>query len=222
MEPDIRKIRFTNEDRPSSVNVKDASIGLDLDVSIVFEGIVSFRMTEPGRGDMSDALRDSTMNFARMSVQSLKPEEIDGRNLAPSQEAFHQMTKQKLENQWSGHGIEIIDLEITRFFIQESDRNMLDRIYRMAEFRDPAKAAKLLEEQQEKLREMNIQTAKELAKMGPSKWKCPKCGTLNSAKFCMECGKKREWTCDCGTVNLGRFCTECGKPRALAKLEKKK
>ncbi len=47
-------------------------------------------------------------------------------------------------------------------------------------------------------------------------WTCS-CGTVNSGKFCSECGSPRPaagtWTCSCGTVNSGKFCSECGKPR---------
>lgn len=46
-------------------------------------------------------------------------------------------------------------------------------------------------------------------------WTCA-CGTANTGKFCMGCGKAKPtpaagWTCECGTVNQGKFCTECGK-----------
>ena len=45
-------------------------------------------------------------------------------------------------------------------------------------------------------------------------WVCS-CGTVNTAKFCSECGSKKPeetegWTCSCGAVNKGRFCQECG------------
>lgn len=47
-------------------------------------------------------------------------------------------------------------------------------------------------------------------------WTC-ECGSVNTGKFCPECGKAApatDWTCACGTVNSGKFCSECGKPRA--------
>lgn len=46
-------------------------------------------------------------------------------------------------------------------------------------------------------------------------WTCS-CGSVNTGKFCPECGSKRPegpWTCSCGAVNKGKFCSECGKPR---------
>lgn len=46
-------------------------------------------------------------------------------------------------------------------------------------------------------------------------WTCS-CGTVNTGKFCQECGSPRpaqEWTCTCGAVNKGKFCPECGAKR---------
>lgn len=51
-------------------------------------------------------------------------------------------------------------------------------------------------------------------------WTCS-CGSVNTGKFCPECGQPKpapasEWTCSCGTVNKGKFCSECGRPRPAA------
>ena len=46
-------------------------------------------------------------------------------------------------------------------------------------------------------------------------WTCS-CGSVNTGKFCPECGKpapEMPWTCICGSVNTGKFCPNCGKPR---------
>lgn len=46
-------------------------------------------------------------------------------------------------------------------------------------------------------------------------WTCS-CGSVNTGKFCPECGSKKPegpWTCGCGAVNTGKFCSECGKSR---------
>ncbi|MDO4538772.1 MAG: SPFH domain-containing protein [Coriobacteriales bacterium] len=56
---------------------------------------------------------------------------------------------------------------------------------------------------------------------GAGGWTCPKCGSTNSGKFCMECGTPKPepkpaggWTCPkCGSSNTGKFCMECGTPK---------
>lgn len=46
-------------------------------------------------------------------------------------------------------------------------------------------------------------------------WKC-KCGTVNTGKFCTECGSAQGWVCSCGSVNKGKFCPECGAKKPSA------
>ena len=61
------------------------------------------------------------------------------------------------------------------------------------------------------LYQMNQQPATPApASQSPTKgWTC-KCGTINTGKFCTECGSAQGWTCKCGAVNKGKFCPECG------------
>ena len=61
------------------------------------------------------------------------------------------------------------------------------------------------------LYQMNQQPAAPApASQSPTKgWTC-KCGTINTGKFCTECGSAQGWTCKCGAVNKGKFCPECG------------
>ena len=47
-------------------------------------------------------------------------------------------------------------------------------------------------------------------------WTCAFCETINTGKFCMNCGnpKPESWDCACGhTGNKGKFCEECGAPK---------
>ena len=65
------------------------------------------------------------------------------------------------------------------------------------------------------LYQMNQQPAAPAAAAPAKGWTC-KCGTVNTGKFCTECGSAQGWVCQCGSVNKGKFCPECGakKPEA--------
>ncbi len=49
-------------------------------------------------------------------------------------------------------------------------------------------------------------------------WTC-KYGTVNTGKFCTECGSPQGWICKCGSVNKGKFCPECGAKKPDAELQ---
>ena len=58
------------------------------------------------------------------------------------------------------------------------------------------------------------QAQQQKAQAAANGWTCS-CGTVNTGKFCGECGQKKpeaqgSWTCSCGAVNTGKFCAECG------------
>lgn len=52
------------------------------------------------------------------------------------------------------------------------------------------------------------------SKLNKDEWSCS-CGTKNTGRFCVECGKPKVvgWLCSCGNTNKGKFCSECGKPK---------
>lgn len=50
-------------------------------------------------------------------------------------------------------------------------------------------------------------------------WTCS-CGTVNTSKFCSNCGcakpaPAKGWTCSCGAINQGKFCPECGAKKPV-------
>ena len=51
--------------------------------------------------------------------------------------------------------------------------------------------------------------------LNAGEWKC-ECGTINTSKFCGNCGKEKpgKWFCpNCGKENNSKFCVGCGTPK---------
>ncbi|MBL4930720.1 SPFH domain-containing protein [Clostridium paridis] len=78
-------------------------------------------------------------------------------------------------------------------------------------------------QQEQKLKEESAPVQSKPQTSQPSQtWTC-ECGTENTGKFCMECGKTapvpvkaaNTWICQCGTENTGKFCGECGAKKPL-------
>ena len=66
--------------------------------------------------------------------------------------------------------------------------------------------------------QMQMQQAQQVKIEPVNGWTCA-CGTVNTGKFCSECGKAAPaagWVCECGTKNTGKFCSECGKAAPAA------
>ena len=222
MDDNVKKVSFTNGDLPNCVHVTDPSIELDMDLDVVYEGTVSYREKDPTLFMESSTMQTTAMSQAGIALKFLKPDEVNPKDPSPAGALLADMVRARLAEYWTDRGVEIIGVEISKFaFTQESSR-MVNMFTQMAEFKDPAKAAQKLLEVQMEAQKAILKDAKEAAGWGMSKWKCLKCGTINTGKFCSNCGYKREWTCDCGTVNLGRFCTECGKLRLQVEIKRQK
>ena len=62
------------------------------------------------------------------------------------------------------------------------------------------------------------QSATAPAQAAAMRWKC-KCGSVNTGKFCTECGSAQGWVCQCGSINKGKFCPECGAKKPAAEIQ---
>ena len=76
-------------------------------------------------------------------------------------------------------------------------------------------------QQQEPTEKQPIQQTQEEPLNNKAEWTC-KCGTVNTGKFCNDCGEKAPeikatgtWKCSCGAETTGKFCQECGQKKPL-------
>ncbi len=152
-----------------------------------------------------------------------------------------------LNEKWSKRGITVFSIALNSVSLPEEEQELLKTLQRATAFANPAlAAAQTAAAQADALKtaagnangamngfmgmglaqgmggNMNAASLFGMAQQQqqPTQangWTCA-CGTVNTGKFCTECGNKKPeapagWTCACGTVNTGKFCTECGKPK---------
>lgn len=184
------------------------------------------------KGELLTALQPA---FAKLSETGVRYSALPGH----TQEIVDELNK-ILDEKWEKlRGIKISSLTIFSINASKEDEEMIKTLQKTAVFTNPAMAgATLVEAQASALKDaaknsggatigmmgMNMVQgsngvhAQDFYQMSSQKqstkeaWTCS-CGTVNTGKFCEECGKPKNngWVCECGTVNKGKFCSECGK-----------
>ena len=172
--------------------------------------------------------------FGRISALGIRYSALPGHTME-----IAQAMNEVLSGKWRQlRGISVISVGINSVTASADDEATIKQLQRSAVFRNPnMAAAHMVQAQAEAMKAaasndngammgfmgMNMaQTAGRLnanalfqmgqqptGNSGANQWKCS-CGTVNTGKFCTECGKTRGWVCSCGSVNKGKFCPECG------------
>ena len=172
--------------------------------------------------------------FAKISAQGIRYSALPGHTLELA-DAMNACLSAK----WSGlRGISIVSVGVNSITASPEDEAMIKELQKSAVFRNTnMAAAHMVQAQAEAMKNaasnsggamagfmgLNMaqqaggMNAAQLFQMGAQQpaaapansWTC-KCGTVNTGKFCTECGAAPGWVCTCGAVNKGKFCSECG------------
>ena len=190
------------------------------------------------RGQLDSQLKSEFLTalqpaFAQISAQGIRYSALPGHTME-----IAQAMNNVLSAKWSGlRGISVASVGVNSVTASADDEATMKELQKSAVFRDTnMAAAHMVQAQAEAMKTaaanengammgfmgMNMAQmaggfdANALFKMGrqPSSapaggWKC-KCGTVNTGKFCTECGSSQGWVCSCGSMNKGKFCPECG------------
>lgn len=195
------------------------------------------------KSELLDALQPA---FARVSDMGIRYDQIALHN----REVKFALREELKEDWLNKRGLELANISLNSVTMSQEDMKRIQEFEDRAWNANPGNAAAtLVEAQADAMRGaaknqggtmmgfMGMNTAQQaggmsaqnLFAMGQQQaaaapaanaWKCA-CGTSNTGKFCLECGKPKPapasaggWTCTrCGAVNKGKFCAECGSPK---------
>ena len=209
---DTREIEELKNGIPFQFVMEEDNIHLS--VCLHLKGTAEYRVVSPEQYaiafDPEGLMRRSLAAMLAPAVARLsgKPEEVPEKLqasdvFAPGGEADQSFRRYA--------GAELVSLTVTECALREDDKAQVDRLLRMAELRDPGKAAERLIKAMEEAQAAAKGAAASVVHKTET-WTCV-CGSKNTGRFCPECGRGREWSCSCGQTNLGNFCTACGKKR---------
>ncbi len=177
--------------------------------------------------------------FAQISATGVRYSALPGHTAQMAQAMNDALTAK-----WSAlRGISVVSVGINTITASAEDEEMIKNLQRAAVYRNPNMAgAALVDAQAEAMKSAaqnengammgfmglnmatqaggaNAQSLLQMETPSPAApantWTC-KCGTVNTGKFCSECGGAQGWQCGCGAVNQGKFCTECGTKKPTA------
>ncbi len=171
--------------------------------------------------------------FARISSMGIRYSALPG-HTAEMAEAMNGTLSAK----WSGlRGISVVSVGVNSVTASAEDEATIKELQKTAVYRNTnMAAAAMVGAQAEAMKSaaknengammgfmgMNMAqqagglNANELFQMSPApakqpanSWTC-QCGSVNTGKFCPQCGSANGWVCACGAMNKGKFCSECG------------
>lgn len=207
------------------------------DPILFFKNVCGNIAQEYTRSELDSQLKSEFLTalqpaFAQISAQGIRYSTLPGHTIE-----LTEAMNRALSVKWSDlRGISIVSIGINSVTASAEDEAALKELQRSAVFRNPGMAAAhMVQAQAEAMKQaasnangammgfmgMNMAqsagglNANSLFQMdqtsSPQKkgWTCG-CGTVNTGKFCTECGATQGWVCSCGNVNKGKFCSECG------------
>ena len=173
--------------------------------------------------------------FAKISAMGIRYSALPGHA-----EELAEAMNEALSEKWSQlRGISVVSVGVNSANASAEDEQMIKNLQRTAVYRNANMAgAALVDAQAEAMKAaasnengammgfmglgmaqtaggMNANALFQMGQQQPAPaatsnaWTC-KCGTVNTGKFCTECGASQGWFCSCGAVNKGKFCSECG------------
>lgn len=199
------------------------------------------QISDQMRSELLTALQPA---FARLSARGIRYSEVPGH----TQELADALNEELSKKWKDIRGMEIVSFGVSSIKADEEDEKMIKEMQRDAAYKDQnLAAAALVGAQAQAMKDaanntngaamgfmgMNMAqnaggvNANTLYQNGSSKqetpssdnsWTCPDCGTVNTGRFCSNCGKPRpvanKWICPkCGRENTGNFCSNCGEKK---------
>lgn len=173
--------------------------------------------------------------FARLGTTGIRYSEIP----AHTQELAAALNVE-LSKKWKDiRGVEIVSFGVSSIKADAKDEEMIKQMQRDATYVDPRLAsAALVGAQTQAMKDaanntngasmgffgmqmaqasggINANALYQQSQSQQASWTCPQCGSVNSGKFCSNCGTQNpqnaQWICPkCGNHNVGNFCNQCG------------
>lgn len=198
--------------------------------------------------DIESQLRTELLTALQPAMAAISAKGVSYSEIPAHTQELADELNAALTKKWKDlRGIEIVSFGVSSVTADEEDEKTIKQMQRDAAYKDPSLgAAAMVGAQTQAMRDaannangaamgfvglnaanasggVNANALYQQSSAQPSaapagSWTCPKCGAVNTGKFCSSCGTPKpengQWTCPkCGTVNTGNFCSSCGEKK---------